>query len=402
MVRYSTYKLRDDLYLLRFIDDETRYFEGLWEIPEGIMYNSYILTSDEGAVVFDTWKKGLDTVFLDALRGVLDPGKDVKYIVVHHMEPDHSGALSTLIKESNPLVLGHPLVKGMIESFYGITPRFKPVSDGEKLVFDGKTIVFHHTPWLHWPETIMTSIIEDEVLLSCDAFGAYGVFSEVWIDELDDEALSRYWWYMRKYFANVIGMHHEWVVKNLEKLSSRKAPIRHILPSHGLLLRGRLLQDAVDKYMKWGAGIPEKGKTLIVYTSMYGFVEKAVRIIEEHLSSIGAPYTIMGFTDKSRPHVSDVIGEAYDAENIVLASATYDADLYPLMKHVASLIAKKAPGKKVAIIALYGWGGKAGKALSEIVTTQGSRLVGVVEFRAGEEEKYRDKIIELVDSMTRQ
>ncbi|WP_232216756.1 FprA family A-type flavoprotein [Desulfurococcus amylolyticus] len=399
MTEYNVSKLTSNLYLLRFKDTSTKYFEGLWEIPEGIMYNSYVYTSNEGAIVFDTWKMGLGNEFLEALRNIVDL-RDVRYIVVHHMEPDHSGILKTLVEKADPIVLGHPLVKNMAESFYSVSMKFRPVKDGEEIVFDDEKIIFYHTPWLHWPETIMSYITSWKMLLTCDAFGSYGVFKEVWADELSGEDYERYLWYAKKYFANVIGIHYEWVVKNLEKLVSRGVTPSLVLPSHGLLLRGDSLDYMYKKYKSWGHGEPEQGKTLLIYTSMYGFVERTVKIIREYFSGLNQDIDMIGFTDSNRPSISDVIGEAFDAENIILASATYDADLYPLMKHIASLITRKTPrGKKVAIIAQYGWGGKAGKILEEMMSTQGFKVVGVVEFKAGEEERYRDKIIGLIESL---
>lgn len=399
MPEVDVYRLTRSLHLLRLKDRETRFFEGLWEIPEGVTYNSYVLTGSEGAVVFDTWKGKWSGVFLEALRGIVDP-RDVKYLVVHHMEPDHSGALRQLVGEADPIVLGHPLAKGMIESFYGLTPRFKPIGDGERVVLGDVDLVFHHTPWLHWPETIMTYVAGEGALLSCDAFGTFGVFNEVWADELGEAGWERYMWYMKKYFANVVGTYHEWVVKNIEKLSSRGVAPSLILPSHGLLLRGSRLQHAVEKYLAWGRGLPEQGKTLLVYTSMYGFVERIVEVVRDYFASKGRRLVVAGFTDGGRVDLSDVIGEAYDAESIVFATATYEADVHPLMKHVASVIARKTPGgRKTAVIAIYGWGGRAGRVMEELLRNAGFNVVGVVEFKAGEEGRNRDKIMGLLESL---
>lgn len=400
MVDYRVYKLAENFYLLRAFDYSTRFFEGLWEIPEGIMYNSYVLTGSEGTVVFDTWKNSMASEYVEALKDIVDP-RDVKYVVVHHAEPDHSGALKLLVEKSNPLVLGHPLAKNLVESFYGVQVRFKPVVDGGSLSINEEKIVFYQTPWLHWPETIVSYIAGSRALLSCDIFGAYGVFNrEVWIDELSGEALGKYWWLMKKYLANVIGTYREWILKNLEKLTQIPGGVEWILPSHGLLIRGEYTGQVLQKYASWGRGDSEHGKTIIVYSSMYGFAQKTVELVEKYLAEKGVQVKTLGFNDESRAYVSDIIGEAYDAERILFITSTYEADLFPLMRYVAFLMTSKIPrNKRIAVIALYGWGAKAGRILSEILGPAGFSIVETLEFKAGEEEKSMEKIKSLVEKL---
>ncbi|ADG90833.1 beta-lactamase domain protein [Thermosphaera aggregans DSM 11486] len=392
-------RVGDNLYMLQYRDYETKYFEGLWHIPEGVTYNSFILETREGLVVFDTWKRSLRGLFIEEFSKHFDV-RDVKYLVVHHMEPDHSGSIPYLLA-SNPevTVLGHVLSKGMIESFYQVKPRFQPVKDGEVLQLGGFRLRFLHTPWLHWPETIMTYVEEEEALLTCDAFGSYGVPSRIFHDELSVEEKERFSRYMVKYFANIIGHFREWVVKNIEKISQQNLKISAILPAHGVLYRGDSVREVVEKYRSLGAGETVPGKTVIAYTSMYGFVSEVVDDAVSLLDKYGIKPLVYGFTDRERADFSELVADAYQAENLIIATATYEARTFPLMKEVVELIIEKTPvNKNVLVIALYGWGGKAGAELEELLTKNGFRKREVIEFRAGQRENVRK---ELEDRMPR-
>lgn len=394
-------RLTDNLHMLQYRDYETKYFEGLWHIPEGVTYNSFVLETNEGLVVFDTWKRSLGKLYVDEFSKHFDV-KDIKYLVTHHMEPDHSGSIPYLLASNpNMIVLGHVLSKGMIESFYQVKPGFNAVKDGETLKLGGFTIKFIHTPWLHWPETIMSYIEEEGALLTCDAFGSYGIPSKAYYDELSPEERTGFTRYMAKYFANIIGHFRDWVVKNVEKLSQLNMKISTILPAHGVLYRGGDVAGVVERYKRLGVGEPISGKTVIVYSSMYGFVEDIVNLMIEHLEKNNIKPVIHGFTDKKWSDISEIIADVYQAENLIIATATYEAKTFPIMKHVSELIIEKTPvNKNILIIALYGWGGKAGSELEELFTRHGFRNLDVIEFRAGQHQavwgQLKDRLSKIV------
>lgn len=396
----EVHKLDRDLVAIRVYDRGTRYFEALWEIPEGINYNSYVLLTNEGAVLFDTVKAEYSEEYVGALREVVDL-RDIKYLVVHHMEPDHSGAIPELFKYANPVVIGHALAKDMLTSFYGIQPAFIKAQDGASIKLGGLEVKFYHVPWLHWPETIMSYVEGRGALFTCDAFGSYGVFNARYLDEMEGEAREKYLRLARKYFANVIGTYREWVVKGLQKLSSIGIRISEIHPSHGVSVRGPDVQMMLDKYGKWGRGDPEKGKTVLIYSSMYNFVERAVGIVKEYLESRGIPYSAYAFTDTSRDNISDAVGDAFDAEYLVLATSTYEASMFPLFKYILQLLAKKAPAnKKVLFLGVYGWGGRAAAEFVELMKAPASlSKFEALEFKAGEEAKHRDEIIKKLEEL---
>ncbi|MGB9827319.1 MAG: FprA family A-type flavoprotein [Thermosphaera sp.] len=378
-------KLTDNLHMLQYKNHETKYFEGLWHIPEGVTYNSFILETKEGLVVFDTWKRSLGRLYIDEFSKHFDV-RDVKYLVTHHMEPDHSGSIPHLLA-SNPriTVLGHALSKGMIESFYQVKPVFKAVKDEEALRIGGFTIRFIHTPWLHWPETMISYVEEERTLLTCDVFGSYGIPSKLYLDELSVKEQTDFSHYLIKYFANIIGHFRDWVVKNLEKISQSNLNVSTILPAHGVLYREEDVARVVEKYRRLATGETVPGKTIIVYTSMYGFVSDMINAIIEFLEKNNVKPVVHGFTDKERPDLSEILAEAYQAENVILATATYEAKTFPPMKHIAELLIEKIPASKnILIIALYGWGGKAGAELEELFIKQGFKNLDVIEFRAGQ------------------
>ncbi len=388
--------------LLRLDDDEIRYFESLWLIPEGITYNAYLLPTSEGWVLFDTWKVGYEGEFMEALKGVVDPSK-IKYLVIHHMEPDHSGTVRALL-EANPgiEVLGHPMTKSMLESFYGIKPRFRAVRDGEELRVGEYTMKFIYAPWLHWPETIFTYVKEARALLTCDAFGAYSIPSSTFDDELGEEELERYRFWTRKYMATVIGHYLPFVGNAIKKIESLGLDIRMILPSHGLIWRRPA--EIIKYYERWSAGETVSGvkKVVVVYGSMYGFVEAAVKEAIKVLEEEGVLHVTYRFVDNHRDEISDLMGDLINASGIILGTATYEAGIHPLMRFVVNLMIEKIPkNKSVLVITNYGWGGVAGKLLKKELEGAGYKIHSIIEFRAGQLEKNRGAIREAVKNFVR-
>ncbi|MEM4551289.1 MAG: FprA family A-type flavoprotein [Thermosphaera sp.] len=397
-INYS--RIDDNLYLLQYRDVETKYFEGLWSIPEGVTYNSYILETNDGIVVFDTWKRSVGELFTEQIIKHYDP-RDVKYLVVHHMEPDHSGSIPHLLKMNpNITLLGQQLTRAMIESFYQVTPNFRPVKDGEVFKVGEYSLKFLHTPWLHWPETIMTYMVEKQFLFTCDAFGSYGIPNALFYDELNSDEKKRFDGYLVKYFANIIGHFRDWVVKNVEKIEQTGLTISMLLPSHGPLYRDADIARLLNIYKLLGAGRGIPGKTLLIYTSMYGFVRDVVEIIEKILQERKVDYNVREFTDTFHSDLSDVIADAYQAQNIIIATSTYEARAFPIARLVSELIIEKTPvNKKLLIIGLYGWGGKAGSELKELFSGNNYPYVDVLEFRAGQHLLVRRSIEEKIDKL---
>ena len=375
---YIVRKLTDRLYILRYNDEKTRYFEALWEIPEGITYNSYVYFGDEKTVLFDGWKKGLEEHFIDALTSILDP-KDIDIIVSNHLEPDHSGTVPAVLNlNRRAQVVGHPLAKRMFSSFYGIKDRVRGVRDGERIPLGNTAMSLHYVPWLHWPETIVSYIEGDKTLLSCDVFGGYSIPPTV--DDEDDEVVEKYLPYAKKYVFTVIGNYIDYIVKNIEKLKTRGIDPSIIAPAHGLVFR-RKPEKIIEYYMELASGATKRGKIVVVYDSMYGFIDAFMEEAVSLLGENGARPVVFRATDSERFQVGDLIGEVGDSEIILLGVSTYEAGVFPFMNYVVDLLVHKVKRrKKFLIVSSYGWGGVAARKIREKLEAGGQEVIGVIEF----------------------
>lgn len=395
MVRAEVHKLKDNLALLRLSDDETRFFEGLWSIPEGVTYNAYILLSSEGLIIFDGWKRGFGELFIETMREIADP-RDVRYVIVHHMEPDHSGSLRDLLSVSREaVVMGHSMTLDLMKSFYGITPKFRSVRDGERVAVGEHNIRFYHTPWTHWPDNIVSYLEEEKILFSCDLFGSYGIPHKVFFEELSEEEKRLFHWYAKKYFVSVIGHYIDWAHKNLSKILDLDLPIEIIAPGHGPLYRSP--REIIELYKTLSSKTITRRKAVIIYTSMYGFVEEIVRVVAEELEREGFKHKTYKFTDKHRDSETDIITDLIDAESIIIATSTYDADIFHLTKYIVELINAKIPkNKSVILVTRYGWAPVAGTKLREHL--KHFKIADVVELRGGvvDRERIREAIRKLL------
>lgn len=348
-------KVVEDFYVLRVDDEQVKYFEALWHIPEGITYNSYVLYTDEGVVVFDSWKHTYADLFIESLRKVADL-RDIKYIVIHHMEQDHSGSIPKLLEAigKDVTVLGHTIVKNELLAFYGVEPKFRAVKDLEVIGVGNKKLKFIYIPWLHWPDTIATYVEDLKVLLTCDAFGGYGLPKTLY-DE-DEGVVREYLRFVRKYVATVVGHYREHIVKDIEKILSLNLDVKVVAPAHGLIWKNNP-KTIIDYYYKLGKAEAEKGKVLVVYDSMYGLVAKSMEVVIEELRSRGFRVEVFAFTDKEQAPLSNILGEAIDAEAIVIGVSAYETKLFPTIEYVIKMLIHKINSEKpVLIINTYGWG----------------------------------------------
>jgi flavorubredoxin len=386
-------------YLLRVDDERVNYFEAIWSIPERVTYNAYLLVGDGEAVLFDGWKALYADDLIEAIRGIVSP-RDLTHVVVHHVEPDHSGSLPKVL-EANGFraeVVAHPMAKPMIESFYKMSPRFRLVRDGEEISMAGEKIKILHTPWLHWPETMMSYLVGRKILVPCDAFGGYSIPRTVFDD--DDAVVQEYLPSVRKYVATVIGFYRQHIIRNIEKLQGLQLDIGVVAPAHGLVWRKspRLI---IDYYRSLAEGHPDDNKILVVSGSMYGLMEKAARIAVEEVEKLGGRTASYWFNDLEQPSFSEIIGDAIDSRAIILAAPTYEAGVYPLIDYLVDLIVKKIPPKPVLILGSYGWAGAVTKRLSEKLAAAGFKIVETIEFKGspseGDAHRIRDGVRELLE-----
>ena len=208
---------------------------------------------------------------------------------------------------------------------------------------------------------------------------------------------DKYAWFMKKYFATVIGSYRDWVVKGLDKLEPYRARFHAIAPLHGLVIEDNV-DRAMELYRFWGEKRTIANKATVVYVSMYGSVEKAARHAAEVLRTKGYSVRVYGFNDSERALVADVIGDALDSSLLVVAAPTYEASVVPLMKYVAELLCEKAgAGQRVVILSSYGWGGAAGKRLESILKSCGMKIRSVVEKHGAIND---DELLDAIEALT--
>ncbi len=394
------YRVAESIYMVRVVDRSTRFFEGFWEIPEGVTYNAYLLLGEERRVLLDTVKRPFAADFLDALRTIIEP-RDIDLILVHHSEPDHSGAFPLVYEAAGrPEVVAHPIARSIIESRYGVRiERFTPARDGLKInLGGGDELVVAQTPWLHWPDTLMSLHTGTGTLFSGDAFGSYGAVIEASDAMLETAEWDAYKRLMVKYFVTVIGAYRGWVTKGLDKLSALGWKPSRIAPLHGLLIEKRI-GEVLELYAALGRGEHEEKKATVIYTTMYGAVEEAALEAAAVLLEKGYRVSIHGSNDEIRLSYADAVADAAVSELLVLGVPVYEADIHPAARLLVDLLCEKAAtGQKLVLIVSYGWGSVA-KKLAEKLGKCGMRVEAVVEARGRlEAEKLRGAIAKVAGS----
>jgi flavorubredoxin len=289
----------------------------------------------------------------------------------------------------------------LIKSLYGLDPNFQTVKDDTVLGFGGRKLTFLQMPWLHWPECMITYMPEEGFFFGGDIFGSYGIPEGIFDDDGDD--LHEFLHLAREYFASVIGHYKSYVSKNFLKLEGEAATPKMVLPAHGLIWRKNPSQ-IIDAYTNWANGTPEKGKVVVVYSSMYGAVEKSVQVVIDDLKKRGFDLEVLRFTDEYRDDLVDVLGQIPDSEAIVLATATYEAGVFPLMAYIIDeILHKVAYEKPMLLLSAFGWGGMVSKQLVPKLEESSFQLVDAIEINSLLDDEGRENLLagvsKLVDAI---
>ena len=357
-------------------DRTTDLFEGLWPISrEGVSYNSYLI-NDEKKVIIDLSKSIKSDEFFGQIDEVTDIHK-IDYIVINHMEPDHSGLIRTFRRLSPGVkILGSRKTKQMLEGFYGVTRGVEVVEDGDTLKLGKHTLNFISTPFLHWPETIMTYEESTKTLFSCDAFGGYGALHGSLFDD-DCTNPDFYIQQALRYYVNIVANYSPRVLSAIDKL--KDVPIDVIAPSHGLIWRkdpGRI----VELYNKWAdyeKGEADPGVT-IMYGSMYGNTESIMNAVSQGVSRAGVPVEIF---DVARTHTSYILPSLWTKKGVLIGAPTYEVALFPPMAQALDMAARKhIRNKRAGYFGSFGWSKGALKETRKIVEPLGWDLAAAFEF----------------------
>ena len=368
--------IKPDIYWIGVNDRITDLFEGLWPISkEGVTYNSYLI-NDEKKVIVDLMKSFKGDEYFAQIDEITDVSK-IDYIIINHMEPDHSGLLRTLRRISPEVTLiGSAKTKKLLEDFFSIKKNVEVVNDGDTLTLGKRTLRFIMTPFLHWPETMMTYEPSDRILFSCDAFGGYGAIQGAIFDDLcenpdfyEKEAL--------RYYVNIVANYSPRVLSAIEKLAD--IPVDVIAPSHGLIWR-KNSSHIVDLYKKWAeyaSGNTEPGVTL-VYGSMYGNTDVVMNAVAQGISRAGVSVEIF---DAARTHVSYILPSLWTKRAVIIGAPTYEVSLFPPMADVLNMaVRKRVKNKKAAYFGSYGWSGGALKEMQKIIEPLKWDLLDTFEF----------------------
>ncbi|MEM4577000.1 MAG: FprA family A-type flavoprotein [Candidatus Nezhaarchaeales archaeon] len=368
-------------------------FESLWPLPHGVSYNSYLIIGREKTALIDTVDARCSQEFLDKVTEALRD-RELDYIVLNHMEQDHSGSLPRVLEAyPDATVVGTPMTTNMVKSFYGVTCRSMAVKDGDTINLGGKTLKFIHAPWLHWPETMVTYLLEDRILFTCDAFGSFGALRGKLFDEEID--MSLYLDEAKRYFSNIVAPVADYVLKAIEKIENYGLEINVLAPSHGPLYRRP--HEIIKSYADWSKPVL-KPKVVIAYSSMYGNVKKMAQEIAKGVDSKGVLPILI---DLARTHISYVLKEVIDAPSIAVGSPTYDNTVHPHVKmFIEYLTIKRIKQRNMGVFVAYAWGSNIHKRIVEMLMAQGNDIVEpVIATRASPTEETLKQCRELGEKL---
>ena len=345
-------------------DHEIDLFEGQYIVPNGMRYNSYAII-DEKIAIMDSVDANFTDEWLNNIDKVLD-GRNPDYLVVHHMEPDHSANIVNFLnKYPNAIVVSSAKAFVMMKNFFGTDFLDRRIVVGEKSTLNlGKhTLVFVTAPMVHWPEVIVSYDTVDKVLFSADGFGKFGA-----LDFLEDWACEA-----RRYYIGIVGKYGAQVQALLKKASTLDIEI--ICPLHGPVLKENL-EYYINLYDIWSSYKPEEDGVVIAYTSVYGNTKKAVLELENKLKEYGCPKVVVN--DLARCDMAEAVEDAFRYSKMVLATTTYNADIFPFMKEfINHLTERNYSNRVVGMIENGSWAPMANKVMRNML--EGSKNLTFTE-----------------------
>ena len=354
-------QITDKIFYVGVNDRNKSLFEGLWPLPNGVSYNAYLVV-DEKVALIDTVEVDFFMPFLENIREVLGE-RPIDYVVVNHMEPDHSGSLA-LLRQFYPdiEIVGNKKTFDMMSGFYHLTTGLKEVKNGDSIELGGLSLNFVLTPMVHWPETMVT--LCGTTLFSGDAFGCFGALNGAIIDE--NMNCDYFWDEMERYYSNIVGKYGTPVQMALKKLAG--IPLDYICSTHGPVWHQYIdkvigIYDRLSKY--------EAAPGLVIcYGTMYGNTERAAEVIARAASEAGVKNIVMH--NVSKTHHSYIIRDVFRYKGLIVGAPTYNTGLYHEMDVLLSELSQKdIKGRYLGWFGSYGW---ASKAVAEIAKWNDEKL----------------------------
>jgi len=370
---YCTRKVKDDLIWVGVDDRRLACFEGVYGVPEGVSYNSYLLL-DEKTALFDTVDKAVYQTFFENIAHGLK-GRNLDYLVVSHLEPDHAYTIEALLVHyPNVKVVCNAKMETMLKNFFravDFTDRLLVVKEGDTLSFGKHTITFVMAPMVHWPEVMMSYDLTDKILFSADAFGTFGALNgRLFADETDffmeniDEA--------RRYYTNIVGKYGPQVQAILKKAAGLE--LSYVCPLHGFVWR-KHFGDYLEKYLQWSSYTPEENSVMLAYASVYGHTENAANILAAKLVERGVKVRMY---DTSVTPASYIVSDAFRCSHLIFAATTYNAGIFVNMENLLhDIVNHNLQNRKIAVIENGSWAPASGKLMRELLSKlKGCEFIG--------------------------
>lgn len=364
----ASVEIKEDLYWVGAVDWEIRDFHG-YSTKKGTTYNAF-LAMDKKVALFDTVKKPFRSDLLHNIRGVTDPAK-IDYLIINHVEMDHSGCLPEVIELVKPEKIFCSAMgkKAMLDHFHRDDWPYEVVKSGDTIQLGRRSVQFLETRMLHWPDNMFSYIPEDRLLISSDAFGQHWATSERFDDEVDGSELFMH---AAKYYANILLLYSALAQKLLKNVQDMGIALDMIAPDHGLIWRSHP-KKILEAYDHWSRQ-ETKPKALIIYDTMWRSTETMAKAILDGLVQEGISCQLL---DLEGTHRSDIMTEALDAKALIFGSATLNNGMLPRMADMLNYMRGLRPANRIgAVFGSYGWSGEAVKQMNAVLEETKFRIVG--------------------------
>ncbi|MGA2089966.1 MAG: flavodoxin domain-containing protein [Endomicrobiales bacterium] len=360
-------KIAENIYWVGAVDWNMRTFHGnTYTTRRGTTYNAFLIM-DEKITLVDTVHASFTQELIDNISSIIDPSK-IDYIIANHVEPDHSGALPEILKRCpKAKVFGTAKCREGLSRYYYIDMDFQVVKSGDSLKLGKRTVQFLEAAMIHWPDSMFTYIVEDQLLMPNDAFGQHYATASRFDDEVSQPVLMEE---ASKYYANILWPFGAVIAAKMQEMQRRNMPVKMIAPSHGIIWRNDPMK-IVNQYTAWVKDTM-KNKVVIFYETMWGSTEKMARKMLEGVLSEGVETMLFDIAKVDR---TDLVNEMLDAKGYLIGSSTHDNDMLPLMAGFLEFFKGLKPKKRsAAVFGSYGWGGGAIANIEKVLEAAGVKI----------------------------
>ena len=365
-------KISERIYSVGVNDSDKALFEGLWPLPYGVSYNSYLVV-DEKVALIDTVEHGFEDEFIENIYEAIGD-RAIDYLVVNHMEPDHSSLVAYMLERYPDLmIIANPKTLPMLSGYYNVPQeKVHVVAEGGEVSLGSCSLRFYMVPMVHWPETMVTWVEEEKTVFSGDAFGTFGEVADVITD--DEDTFEEYRDEMIRYYSNIVGKYGTPVQTALKKLAG--LPVGRICSTHGPVWE-KNIDSVVALYDRLSRYDADKG-VCIVYGSMYGNTAAAADALAMELDALGVPYAIhdLACNNAGELGISGAIRDAFKYDTIVVGSPTYNNGIFPPVESfMKALSARLLKGRKFFAFGSYTWAGTAVRQLNAQASEMGFEVI---------------------------